>query len=96
VVTVELRQLAALLAVADTGSFTAAAAELHLSQASVSRTIAALERDLGVALLRRTTRAVAPTPAGLAVMERAQRVLAEVARIDRRSDSQPVGRVANQ
>jgi DNA-binding transcriptional LysR family regulator len=78
-----MRQLAALVEVADTGSFTEAAAALHLSQASVSRTIAGLERELGVALLRRTTRSVSPTPAGLAVLDRSRRVLAEVAELRR-------------
>ncbi len=80
---VELRQLATLVAVVDTGTFTAAATELHLSQASVSRTIAALERELGVDLLRRTTRSVSPTAAGAAVLERARRVLADVAELRR-------------
>src|SRR6478609_8501510 len=80
---VDLRQLATLVAVADAGSFTAAAAELHTSQASVSRAIAALERDLGVDLLRRTTRAVSPTASGVAVLERARRVLADVAELRR-------------
>jgi DNA-binding transcriptional LysR family regulator len=79
----ELRQLATLVAVVDAGSFTAAAADLHLSQASVSRTIAALERELGVDLLRRTTRSVSPTASGVAVLERARRVLADVAELRR-------------
>jgi len=54
---VELRHLRCLVALADAGSFTDAAAELRISQAGVSRTIAALEAALGVLLVRRTTRA---------------------------------------
>ena len=61
---VELRHLRALTAVVDEGGFTDAAAALDLSQATVSRTVAALEEVLGVRLLDRSTRRVSPTPAG--------------------------------
>ena len=53
---IELRQLRAFVAVAETGSFTRAASELFLSQASVSRAVASLETTVGARLLRRTTR----------------------------------------
>ena len=79
----ELRQLRALVAIADHGTFTDAAIELGVSQASVSRTIAALEADLGVRLLRRTTRNVSPTVIGGRVIARARRILAEVAELER-------------
>lgn len=74
----EVRQLRALLAVVDSGTFTAAATALHTTQASVSRTVAALERALGARLLHRTTRHTALTPAGTRVVAHARRVLAEV------------------
>lgn len=45
--------------VARAGSFSAAARELDLSQPSVSRIVAALEKDVGAALVTRTTRAAA-------------------------------------
>ncbi|MFD4511416.1 LysR family transcriptional regulator [Streptomyces sp. NPDC058457] len=76
---VELRQLRCLVAIVDEGSFTDAAIALGVSQAAVSRTLAALERVLGVRLLRRTSRAVTPTATGLRVVARARRVLADVA-----------------
>jgi DNA-binding transcriptional LysR family regulator len=79
----EVRQLRALVAVVDGGSFTAAGDLLGTSQASVSRSVAALERALGVRVLRRTTRAVSPTPVGAAVVGHARRVLEEVAAIGR-------------
>lgn len=56
--------LAAFAAVADERSFTRAAAKLGLSVPALSRTVQALEDRLGVALLARTTRSVALTPAG--------------------------------
>ncbi|MFJ6983052.1 MULTISPECIES: LysR family transcriptional regulator [unclassified Streptomyces] len=75
---VELRHLRALVAIVDEGTFTDAALTLGVSQAAVSRSLAAFEQALGVRLLRRTSREVAPTPAGLRVLERARRTLAEV------------------
>ena len=56
--------LVAFLAVARAGSFTHAAPELGVSQSALSHTIRALEARLGVRLLTRTTRSVAPTEAG--------------------------------
>ncbi|MFJ9629298.1 LysR family transcriptional regulator [Streptomyces sp. NPDC091280] len=73
----ELRHLRCLVAIVDEGTFTDAAIALGVSQAAVSRTLAALERTLGVRLLRRTSREVAPTPIGLQVVAQARRVLAE-------------------
>ncbi|WP_327312921.1 LysR family transcriptional regulator [Streptomyces sp. NBC_01235] len=75
---VELRQLRCLVAIIDEGGFTDAAAVLGVSQAAVSRTLASLERALGVRLLRRTSRVVTPTATGLRVAAHARRVLAEV------------------
>ncbi|MFP3269336.1 MAG: LysR family transcriptional regulator [Paraburkholderia sp.] len=56
--------LLAFLAVARERSFTRAAARLGVSQSALSHTIRALESRLGLRLLTRTTRSVAPTPAG--------------------------------
>ncbi|MEU5704267.1 LysR family transcriptional regulator [Streptomyces aurantiacus] len=75
---VEVRQLRCLVAIVDEGGFTDAALALGVSQAAVSRTLASLERALGVRLLRRTSREVALTAAGLRVVAHARRVLAEV------------------
>ncbi|MER7676445.1 LysR family transcriptional regulator [Streptomyces sp. NPDC096934] len=76
---VELRQLRCLVAIVDEGTFTDAALALGVSQAAVSRTLASLERALGVQLLRRTSREVTPTATGLRVLAHARRVLGEVA-----------------
>lgn len=60
----ELGDLAAFLAVAEERSFTRAAGRLGLSQSALSHTIRRLEARLGLRLLLRTTRSVAPTEAG--------------------------------
>jgi DNA-binding transcriptional LysR family regulator len=80
---VRMRQLRALVAVVDTGTFTDAAAELDISQAAVSRAVAALEQALGTRVLQRTTRHVAPTPAGARIVAQARRILQEVDHLQR-------------
>jgi DNA-binding transcriptional LysR family regulator len=59
-----LNDIAAFLAVANERSFTKAAGKLGLSQSALSHTLRGLEERLGVRLLTRTTRSVAPTEAG--------------------------------
>jgi DNA-binding transcriptional LysR family regulator len=59
-----LNDLVAFLAVAKERSFTKAAAQVGVSQSALSHTIRALEERLGLRLLTRTTRSVAPTEAG--------------------------------
>lgn len=59
-----LNDLLAFVTVARHGSFTRAAAQLGVSQSALSHTVRALEARLGVRLLARTTRSVAPTAAG--------------------------------
>jgi DNA-binding transcriptional LysR family regulator len=59
-----INDLLAFLAVAKERSFTRAAAQLGVSQSALSHTIRGLEERLGVRLLARTTRSVAPTEAG--------------------------------
>jgi DNA-binding transcriptional LysR family regulator len=75
---VELRQLRYLEAVARRRSFTQAALDLHIAQSALSQQVARLERELGVELLRRTTRRVEVTEVGELVLARARRALAEV------------------
>lgn len=64
--------------VVDYASFTAAAEDLGISRALVSRHITDLENHFGVRLLNRTTRSVTPSEAGLRYYEVCKRVLAEV------------------
>jgi DNA-binding transcriptional LysR family regulator len=86
----ELRQLRAFLAVAEELNFTRAAERLHLGQQAVSKSVGQLERELGVALLERTTREVRLTPAGMALLASGRDALVAVdAAFDR---AQVVGR----
>ncbi len=78
----ELRQLAYFLAVADHGSFSAAADELPVTQPALSLSVRRLERELGTELFLRLGRQVALTPAGTALAGPARQALwdAEAAR----------------
>jgi DNA-binding transcriptional LysR family regulator len=64
--------------VARKGSFSAAGRELNIPQSTASRTIAQLEREIGTALLVRTTRALSLTDAGLEFLARIEPILAEL------------------
>ena len=74
----ELRQLRYLDTVSRRRSFTRAALDLHIAQSAVSQQVGRLERELGIELLRRTTRRVEVTEAGELALARARRALAEV------------------
>jgi LysR family hydrogen peroxide-inducible transcriptional activator len=73
----EVRQLAALVAVVDHGSFSGAASVLKTVQSNVSSHVARLERELGVQLIDRQD-GCRPTEEGRAVVERARRITAEL------------------
>ena len=66
---VDLNDISAFLAIAREGSFTRAAAKLGVSQSALSQTLRALEKRMGLRLLTRTTRSVAPTEAGQRLIE---------------------------
>lgn len=74
----QLSQLAVLAAVAAHGSFRGAARELAIAPSAVSHAVATLEDSLGVRLLARTTRSVAPTEAGRQLLERLAPALEEI------------------
>lgn len=73
-----LGDLAAFVAVAEERSFTRAAATLGVSQSALSHTIRELEARLGIRLLTRTTRSVAPTEAGERLLRTVAPRLAEI------------------
>lgn len=75
-----LKQLEALVTIADTGSVTRAAQLLHLVQPAVTRQIRSLEEELNVELFDRTRHGMLPTAAGASLVDRARRILHEVER----------------
>lgn len=72
-----LRHLEHWLALADTGSFSRAAEKLHITQSALSRSIQALEEDLGGPLVDRVGKKNELTPLGRSVLERARRIVQE-------------------
>jgi len=74
-----LRQLRAFAAVAETGSFTAAAQRLHLTQSALSVLVRELEAEMGVRLLDRHTRRVQLAEAGREFLPAVHRMLGELA-----------------
>ena len=84
VVTPDLRQMRYFATVAKRGSFTRAAEELHVAQQAVSQQVRALEQQLGVTLLERSSRRVSLTPEGEVFLADCRRVLAGADRAARR------------
>ena len=74
----ELGSMALFLTVADEGNFTRAAKKIGLSQSALSHSVRRLEERLGVRLLTRTTRSVAPTEAGERLLETLRPTLGEI------------------
>jgi DNA-binding transcriptional LysR family regulator len=74
----EFAELAAFMAVAADRNFRRAAERLGVSPSALSHTIRALENRLGVRLLNRTTRSVAPTEAGQALFDRLRPAIGEM------------------
>jgi DNA-binding transcriptional LysR family regulator len=73
-----LGDMSIFLAVAEARSFTRAAAKLGTSQSNLSHTVRRLEESLGIRLLMRTTRSVAPTEAGERLIETLRPALDEI------------------
>jgi DNA-binding transcriptional LysR family regulator len=74
----QLSQLAVLATVAQCGSFRGAARELAIAPSAVSHAVSSLEARLGVRLLARSTRSVAPTEEGAQLLERLRPALSEI------------------
>src|SRR5712692_2315261 len=92
----ELSVLSAFLAVAEERSFTRAAKRLGVSSSALSHAIRGLEEQLGVRLLARTTRSVAPTDAGDQLISRLRPALGDIrGALDQVTElrDQPAGRV---
>src|SRR5690349_24778083 len=83
---IPLRQIRAVIAVCEEGSFTRAAQREHATQSGISQHVAAVERSLRVKLFERTAGGVTPTPAGLRYYKRC------VEAIGARSEERRVGK----
>lgn len=79
----DIPSIQAFLAVTETGSFSAAAGRIFITQPAISKRISSLETSLGVALFDRIGRGVQLTDAGRALQEKARRIIAEVADVER-------------
>lgn len=81
----DLSRLRVFIAVAEAGSFTAAADRLAMTKSAVSQGVAALERELGVQLLQRSTRRLAITQAGEALLADGRSLLAQAGQVFERA-----------
>ena len=87
-------ELEVFVAILDAGSLNGAARRLRKSAPSVTRSLNALEDRVGVRLIERTTRRLAPTEAGLRLAEMARRVLADYGEAVREDEHGPLrGRI---
>ena len=75
----DIRQLRYFMAIAEARSFSRAAEHLHIAQPALSQHVLAMEAELGVLLLHRGARGVAPTEEGLRLLERARLIDAQFA-----------------
>src|SRR3954470_6019247 len=93
----KLNAMAMFVRIADKGSLTAAANTLGTSLPTVVRTLATLERELGVSLFTRTTRRIHLTDAGARYLARCRSILLDVQDAEaklRSTQEQPQGRLA--
>lgn len=74
----QFRQLRYFVKIVEAGSFSRAAASIHISQPALSKRIAELEDELGVGLLHRTARGVTPTSAGDVLYEQSVKLIRQM------------------
>jgi DNA-binding transcriptional LysR family regulator len=92
----KFERMRAFVQVVNSGGFAAAAREMGVSRSAVNKLVIALENDLGVQLLHRSTRVVTPTETGLAFHERCVEILASLDDAERsitQMHEQPKGRL---
>lgn len=93
----KLKAMAGFVRIVERGSLTAAADELGISLPTMVRVLAALERDLGVTLLNRTTRRMHLTDAGSEYLSRCRAILGQVEEVEAKLQARratPQGRLA--
>jgi LysR family nitrogen assimilation transcriptional regulator len=92
----QFRQLRYFVKIVEAGSFSRAAAKIHVAQPALSQQIAELEERLGIKLLQRSARGVSPTAAGEVLFREASAILRQVDQLPalvRSSPSEPEGTV---
>ena len=82
----ELDNLKAFVAIAENKSFSIAAEKLFITQPAISKRLSALEQSVGAALIDRATRDIRLTPAGIALLPRAESILQSIALAKREID----------
>jgi LysR family nitrogen assimilation transcriptional regulator len=93
----QFRQLRYFVKIVEAGSFSRAAATIHIAQPALSQQIAELEERLGVTLLQRSARGVLPTPAGQILYKEAVSILHQLEQLPgivRSSSGEPEGTVS--
>ena len=92
----KFESIRAFIQVVNSGGFAAAAREMGLSRSQVNKLVIALENELGIQLLHRSTRVVTPTETGLAFHERCVEILASLEEAERsitQIQAEPRGRL---
>jgi len=92
----KFESIRAFIQVVNSGGFAAAAREMGLSRSQVNKLVIALENELGIQLLHRSTRVVTPTETGLAFHERCVEILASLEEAERsitQMQAEPRGRL---
>lgn len=84
-ISLEVRDLELVLALAEAKTTTRAASRLHLTQSAISRALLQVEDKLGVALFDRTAKGLSPTPAGAQLIDGAGAVLAQLVELEQRT-----------
>lgn len=84
-------QLRVFVRLAERGSFSAVGRDFEITQSAVSKSVTALERDLGARLVNRTTRCVSLTEAGTRYHERCRQILADLEEADAAVTNSSIG-----
>ncbi|MFQ3323316.1 MAG: DNA-binding transcriptional LysR family regulator [Pseudomonadales bacterium] len=79
----DIAALKTLIEIANTGSFSAAANNLHITQPAISKRIAKLEQEMNTPLLDRIGKQVKPTEAGLTLLVHAKKIFADISQAER-------------
>jgi DNA-binding transcriptional LysR family regulator len=88
----QLRHLRYFVRIVEAGSFSRAAATIHVAQPALSQQIAELEEELGVSLLHRSTRGVRPTAAGETLFREAAAILQQMEQLPGKVSARHRGR----